>query len=92
MQNLSRALVTLCAIIVSITLASKVDKFLGLLGSMLCAPLALTCPAILHLKRMAKTKLEKVFDVILIAVSLVILVFCSSQSIMNWDVETSGGH
>ena len=57
MQNFSRVCVTVGAIICGIVLASKIDKFLGLVGALLCAPLALTFPAMLHLKLLAKTRM-----------------------------------
>ena len=55
MQNFSRVLVAAAATFCAIVLASKLDKFLGLVGSMLCAPLALTFPALAHYKLLAKT-------------------------------------
>ena len=58
-----------------VELASKLDKFLGLLGSLFCAPLALTAPAMIHLKLIAKTKTEKWIDISIIVLSLVVLLF-----------------
>ena len=77
-QNFSRLCVTLSAIMCSIYLASKLDKFLGLIGALICAPLAVTFPAMLHLKHLAKSSCEKWFDGILITISLCILVFCTA--------------
>jgi len=55
MQNFSRVLVTAAATICAVVLADKLDKFLGLIGAMLCAPLALFFPALVHYKLLAKT-------------------------------------
>lgn len=77
-QNFSRFCVTLAAMICSIYLASKLDKFLGLIGALLCAPVAITFPAMLHLKHLATSSAQKCFDCVLIVISLCILVFCTS--------------
>ena len=87
MQNFSRMCVTLVAIIVAIFLASKLDKFLGLIGSLVCAPLALTFPGLLHIKYLAKTKTEKFFDGALIGISILIFFFCTIQSILGWNAD-----
>ena len=78
LQNLSRTLVILSSIGLGLALAEKLDKFLGIMGSLLCAPLALTFPALLHLKKIAKTRTEKCFDWFMIVLSLCLLVFCTA--------------
>jgi len=91
MQNLSRTLVTTAAAVLAVCLASKIDKFLGLIGSFLCAPLALFFPAMLHLKLLAKSKTDKFVDWMLIIVSILIFFFCSMQSILSWN-SAGGAH
>ena len=59
----------------AVELASKIDKFLGLMGALLCAPLALTMPSLLHLKLIAKTRSEKTIDVTILILSVAVLVF-----------------
>ena len=88
-SNFSRFCVTLSAAIMATILGGKLDKFLGLVGSFACAPLALFFPGILHLKLLAKTRKEKVFDSLLILVSVLIFFFCTIQSIATWNVETT---
>lgn len=56
LKNLSRAVVAMTAMYLGVALASKIDKFLGLMGALLCAPLALLFPALVHLNLIAKTK------------------------------------
>ena len=68
-----------------IFLASKMDKFLGLIGSFACAPLALTFPCMLHYKHLAKTTGEKIADASLILLSIFIFFFCTVQSILDWN-------
>mmetsp|Transcript_107436 Transcript_107436/g.148568 ORF Transcript_107436/g.148568 Transcript_107436/m.148568 type:complete len:102 (+) Transcript_107436:3-308(+) len=91
LKNLSRFLVCLSSIYVAIVLKDKLDKFFGLIGALLCAPLALAMPATLHLKLLARTKWQRIGDFAIIAVSFVIFVFCSTQSILSWNSDT-GAH
>jgi solute carrier family 36 (proton-coupled amino acid transporter) len=56
LKNLSRFIVLASSIIVAICLAEKIDKFLGLLGALLCSTLAFIIPTMLHLKVIAKTR------------------------------------
>lgn len=56
LKNLSRAFICLAAVLVSVKLGDKISSFLGLLGAMLCTPLALTIPTCLHLKVLAYSK------------------------------------
>ena len=74
-KNLSRALVAASSAYLGIALANKIDKFLGLMGALLCAPLALMFPSLIHLKLLAETKQEKAFDIFLVVLSSFILVF-----------------
>ena len=88
-KNLSRWLVTSAVAVLAVSLASKIDRFLGLMGSFLCAPLALTFPALLHLRLLARSRAEKTADLCLIIISVGIFFFCSVQSILQWNSETS---
>ena len=87
--NFSRLIVCFLAIITGIFLASKIDRFLGLIGSFACAPLALTFPCLLHYKQLAKTAGEKIFDGTLILISISIFLFCTIQSILDWNIEAT---
>ena len=92
LKNFQRFLVVFAGVYCAVELAHKVDKFLGLMGALLCAPLALTMPALLHLKLIAKRKREKFFDIVILAISIVVLVFSTYQSIDTWNDGTSEHH
>lgn len=62
LKNLSRTIICLAAVLISLKLGEKISDFLGLLGAMLCTPLALTIPTCLHLKVLAESKLSKCLD------------------------------
>jgi proton-coupled amino acid transporter len=85
LKNLSRCVIVCSAIYLAIVLASKLDKFLALLGAMLCAPLAFTMPTLCHLKICAKTDNEKIQDIIIVGFSFVVLIFCTFQGLASWN-------
>ena len=84
MNNLLRTIVVVLTVIISITIADKIDKFLGLVGALLCAPLAMTIPALVHLILLAKTFKAKLIDTALIAGSFAVLGFTTVQSVTTW--------
>lgn len=90
LKNLSRALVVIAAVYMAVELADKIDKVLGLLGAVCCAPLALTIPALMHQKLLAKTRAQKAENVFYITLSLGILFFSTYQSLANWNVASTG--
>ena len=58
-KNASRILVCILGAYASIELQDVLAQFLGLVGAICCAPIAMTLPALLHLKLgLAKTKNE----------------------------------
>ena len=59
----------------AILISDKIDKFLGLVGALLCAPLAMTIPAMVHLRLLAKSGSEKIVDIALIIGSIGVLAF-----------------
>lgn len=84
MQNFSRTLVALSACFFGVMLASKIDKFLGLMGALLCAPLALLFPTFCHIKLIAKTPKEKMIDFGVILIGFFVLIFSTTQSLLAW--------
>jgi amino acid permease len=55
---------------------SVLDKFLGLVGAIFCAPMAFIIPTMCHLKLVARTNEEKLKDIAIVAFSIMIMVFC----------------
>ena len=75
--NIMRLLICLFATFCAIELSSILNVFLSLLGALLCAPLAVLFPALIHLKVTAKTTREKLVDIFLVALATMVLVFCT---------------
>ena len=84
LKNLSRSVVCVLASLIAVQFYSKLDKFLALLGAVLCAPLALTIPSLLHLKQVAKTRRARLTDKAIIIFSVILEVLSIYQSLANW--------
>ena len=82
-----RFTIVMFTVFFAVELAHKLDKFLSILGALLCAPIAFTLPTLCHLNLVAKTPREKLVDHAMIIFSIVILVFCTSQGIQSWNTE-----
>lgn len=83
-SSLSRLVVFFLATFIAVELSSILEKFLSLLGALLCAPLAIAMPALIHLKVSAETTQEKVVDIFLIALAAFILVVCTGNVLLSW--------
>jgi amino acid permease len=82
-RKFSRFMICLSAAYLGISLASVLDKFIGLLGAVFCAPLAMILPTLCHLKLLANTRQEKVKDIVIICASLFVMVVCIVQTVSD---------
>ena len=85
LKNLSRAIVCVLAAVLAVKFYDKLEKLLSLMGALLCAPLALLIPTMLHLKQIAKLKRDRVADYAIFVVSLFVMVLSVEQSVSNWN-------
>ena len=83
-KNLNRALMVIFTVVVSILMADQLDKFLALLGALGCTPITFTLPTLFHLYLCKPTGFARQLDIFVIALSLVILVFCSGYAVYVW--------
>lgn len=68
-------MVAISACYLGVVLSKRIDKFLGLSGALLCAPLSLLFPAMVHLTHLAKTKAQKLGDLAIFGMGLFVFVF-----------------
>mmetsp|Transcript_36505 Transcript_36505/g.26578 ORF Transcript_36505/g.26578 Transcript_36505/m.26578 type:complete len:185 (-) Transcript_36505:23-577(-) len=85
LENFSRLLVITGSVILALTLDTKLDKFLSILGAASCTPIAFTLPALFHYYACADTPYQKRIDLFIVGLSLVILVFCTGWALVNWN-------
>lgn len=83
-KNVSRFLICFTAAYLGLELSDVLDKVIGLLGAVLCAPLALMLPTLCHLKLLAHSKKDKIEDLIVIIISLIAMLFCIVQTVSSW--------
>ncbi|KAG6333778.1 hypothetical protein ID866_5313 [Astraeus odoratus] len=81
LKNLFRfGLVMFCTLL-SWVGAADLDKFVSLIGSLACVPLCYVYPPMLHYKAVAKTRTQKLCDILLGAFGVGAMVFTSVQTI-----------
>jgi solute carrier family 36 (proton-coupled amino acid transporter) len=83
-KNLLRsAMMVLCGLI-AIVGASDLDKFVALIGAFACVPLVYIYPPYLHLKGLAEGWVEKAFDIFLLCVGVVAMVYSTAMTVAQW--------
>lgn len=85
MKNISRSCLVLFTVLLTVSIGTKLDKFLGIMGALTCTPIAFTFPALFHLKAVAETKCEKIIDIIIVLFSIFVLIFCTTLGFINWS-------
>ena len=76
LKNISRCLMVISAAYLGIELSKVLDLFVGLIGALFCAPLGMIIPTLCHLKMLARTNQEKINDIAILVVSMVIMLLC----------------
>ena len=80
---LRTGMMCLCGVI-AILGASDLDKFVAIIGSFACVPLVYIYPPWLHLKGVAETRAAKAFDISLMVLGLVAMVYTGAVTIGQW--------
>ncbi|KAF7197676.1 Vacuolar amino acid transporter 3 [Pseudocercospora fuligena] len=70
--------------VVAIVGASDLDKFVALIGAFACVPLVYIYPPLLHYKGMAETKGEKIYDIALMTLGVVAMIYTTGQTLNQW--------
>ena len=86
-KNMSRSFIVFCVVCMTIMLKDKFDKFLAILGSVTCTPMAFTFPALFHLKACAETGFQKGLDIFIITISIGIFFYCTYKGVVEWSVD-----
>ena len=84
LKNLTRSIMLIFTIVFSLLMGPMLDQFLSLLGGLACTPIAFTLPTLFHYKLCAETKKEKIIDICIIVLSLIIMVFCTTFCLVKW--------
>ena len=82
--NLLRSSIVLAGICITLMVADKLDRVMGLAGAIFGMVNVLAVPALCHFKLMAKTKRAKAIDISVIIFAIVMLFICPATVIMQW--------
>ena len=83
-SNIARIFCVFITFAVMVSLGKQLDKFMAIIGALTCTPIAFTLPSIVYFKLCAKTPWDRAVSFALFLLSLVILIFCTAQSIVTW--------
>ena len=83
-KNVTRTIVVAYTVVLTLVLGDNVQKFLSVNGAMNCTLIAFTLPSLFHYKVCAVTTKQKVTDLGIVILSLIILVFVVTKSLSEW--------
>lgn len=72
-------MVLLVGIVCAIYLKDDLDKLVSLSGSIMGTTVVMTIPALCHYKLVAKTKMERIVDITLLFISIVVTIVTTYQ-------------
>ena len=85
LKNLSRTIIVMLTVVICILLKDKLDKFLSLIGTLASTPVSITIPCLFHYILCKPTQTEKIVNIGIIILSVLILVFCSGFTLWTWN-------
>ncbi|KAG2141164.1 amino acid transporter [Suillus bovinus] len=81
LKNLFRFGLVAISTVISWVGAADLDKFVSLIGSFACVPLCFVYPAMLHYKAVAKTRTEKIGDIVLGVFGMAAMIYTTALTI-----------
>ena len=84
-KNVSRTLIVASSCVLALIIYDKLDRFLSVTGSLTCTPIAFILPALFHYGGVAETTKDKVIDIAIIVVAVIIMLYCSTYAIIHFN-------
>ena len=84
-KNLSRTLIVASSCVVALLVYGKLDRFLSITGALTCTPIAFLLPALFHFGGVAETQGQKIMDLFIVAVSIVVMLYCTTYAIIHFN-------
>ncbi|KAG1726718.1 amino acid transporter [Suillus paluster] len=81
LKNLFRFGLVAVSTVISSVGAADLDKFVSLIGSFACVPLCFVYPAMLHYKAVAKTRTEKIGDIVLGVAGMAAMIYTTALTV-----------
>jgi solute carrier family 36 (proton-coupled amino acid transporter) len=85
LTNLFRSVLIAVSIGLCISMGTALDKFNSIIGTVTATPVVFMIPCIAHYKLCSPTPGEKFLDIIIVAIAMIILVYCTTFTVMTWN-------
>ena len=86
-KNLSRTTIVALSCVVALAVYQYLDRFLSITGALTCIPVAFIIPAALHYKACAETPCQRYTDLIILVLSTITLLYCTTMAILTFNSE-----
>ncbi|KAJ1929314.1 hypothetical protein IWQ60_001284 [Tieghemiomyces parasiticus] len=86
-KNLFRTLLAFFIASISVVGADKLDRFVALIGSFACIPLSFIYPSLFHLRAVARTRRQRIIDILLCVFGLITMVYVTYTTIESWIMD-----
>lgn len=90
-ENFLRTCIVVALSFLAMVGAQNFDKFVAIIGSLCCVPLAFVYPAAFHFKLCAKNLASKVIDVCFFSIGIAILLATTSTALYEWITKPATG-
>lgn len=84
-KNALRTFVVAGTVVLSVWLMETLDKLESINGAFACIPLAFLLPTVFHYKLVAETKMQKLIDLSIAILSLILQIVCTVVTFMYWN-------
>ncbi|KAJ2094124.1 hypothetical protein GGI09_005580 [Coemansia sp. S100] len=83
-KNIFRALLVIVVVGISVSNVERVDKLVAVIGGFACVPISFIFPPLFHLKAVAESRWERVRDIMLAGLGLVICLYVTYGAVSRW--------
>ena len=83
--NCSRTILVALTVFLGVYFTTTLDRLMSVVGSLTCSPIAFIFPAGYHLALTAKSKFQKVTDLLIMILGCIFMVFGTAYTIYTWS-------
>ncbi|KAJ1738330.1 hypothetical protein LPJ78_005696 [Coemansia sp. RSA 989] len=87
-KNFFRTLLLVLVMVVSVVGVERVDRLVAIIGGFACIPLSFIYPPLFHLRAAAATRWERVRDMVLAALGVIVCLYVTRGAINRWGINT----
>ncbi|KAJ2849336.1 hypothetical protein IWW36_002694 [Coemansia brasiliensis] len=87
-KNFFRTLLLALVMVVSVVGVERVDRLVAIIGGFACIPLSFIYPPLFHLRAAAVSRWERVRDIVLAALGVVVCFYVTRGAINRWGIST----